>query len=500
MLVSGALTGLVVSLLGCDSGRAFDPVYDAKHRASAAWDHSQQVATQANASDEPTRWLVVAVNPASDETPALISASGGRIVRVIQAIGVFTVEGDSAFGDRLGKASGIEHVAPLTAIASSSPDWNGAASYVPSAEVPLAASASAEDDFLTFLQWGLDAIHAREAWATGARGRGVRVAILDTGIDPTHPDLVSNVNVSLARSFVPGQAWDVNTDAAPTRDHGTFVAGIIAAADNGFGIIGVAPEAEIVPIQVLTRPTGTGPPDAVLAGIVYAADIGADVINMSLGYYWHHRGAVDGGVARTAPEVAALTAAFSRATSYARARGCTIVGIAQNQSTDADHDRDLSIMPRDAPGVIAVSATGPLGWALDPSTDLDLPSFLSNYGRSVIDLAAPGGNLDFDLAASGKVFTFVVQGTSYTFPAYVFDGILSTEPINYGLGYEYRIGTSHAGAHVSGVAALIIGKNGGPMSPASVDQILRQSADDLGTRGRDAFYGMGRVNAFRAVE
>ena len=117
-----------------------------------------------------------------------------------------------------------------------------------------------DDDFYFGAQWSLDAIDASEAWSTGQRGAGVRVAVLDTGVDPTHPDLAANLNLTLARSFVPGQTWDVSTDVVQDVDHGTHVAGIIAAADNGFGIIGVAPEAEIVPLQVLPRPSGHGRP------------------------------------------------------------------------------------------------------------------------------------------------------------------------------------------------------------------------------------------------
>jgi subtilisin family serine protease len=333
------------------------------------------------------------------------------------------------------------------------------------------------------------------------------VAVLDTGVDPTHPDLAANVNVGLAASFVPGQTWDVSTDAVQNFDHGTHVAGIIAAADNGFGIIGVAPEAEIVPVQVLRRPSGLSPPDAVIAGIVYAADVGSDVINLSLAYLRVRHGGVndlgteDPGddVAYTAREAAALKKAFIRACDYAHARGCTLVAAASNSATDADHDRDGLVLPRDAPHVISVAATGPLRWILDPDANVDLPAFYTNYGQSVIDLSAPGGNIDFELLTSGELCTVNSGPISVTLPCWFFDGVLSTAPLQGGFLYEFRQGTSMAAAHVSGVAALIIGQNGGAMAPAQVVARLRLSADDLGKSGKDDFYGLGRVNAYRAV-
>ena len=286
------------------------------------------------------------------------------------------------------------------------------------------------------------------------------------------------------------------------------MAGIIGAADNGIGIIGVAPEVEIVPIQVLSRPTGTGPPDAVIAGIVYAADVGADVINLSLAYSRQRHGGINtlgtedpaDDVPYTAAEAAALAAAFARATEYAHRRGATIVTGTHNDARDANRDGDLAVLPRDAPHVITVTATGPLGWAVHPSVDLDTAAFYANYGQSVVDVSAPGGNLDFDLLDSGLLCTAGAGSLSVTLPCWMFDGVLSTAPMKITpYPYEFRRGTSMASAHVSGVAALVIGSRGGAMNPDLVRARLRATADDLGTPGKDPFYGLGRINALAAL-
>jgi hypothetical protein len=132
-----------------------------------------------------------------------------------------------------------------------------------------------------FYQWGMDAIDAPQAWNAGYTGKKARVFILDSGIDAEHPDLAPNLNTALCYSFVPDESYNV----APGNNfsHGTHVAGIIAAANNQYGVIGVAPEAEIVAVKVLSEVTESGDFSWVNAGIVYAANKGAQVINMSLG-------------------------------------------------------------------------------------------------------------------------------------------------------------------------------------------------------------------------
>ena len=135
-------------------------------------------------------------------------------------------------------------------------------------------------------------------------------------------------------------------------------------------------------------------------------------------------------------------------------------------------------VPSDVGGTIVVSATGPIGWAVDPMTDLDVFAVYSNYGPQ-IDFAAPGGNFD------------------PTVPNYWWDFVLNCSN---GQWYSWYAGTSQAAPHVAGVAALILEKNGGNMKPSHLKRELRKSADDLGKPGQDPYFGHGRVNAANAVD
>ena len=151
-----------------------------------------------------------------------------------------------------------------------------------------------------------------------------------------------------------------------------------------------------------------------------------------------------------------------------------------------------------SPHVIAVSATGPVGFALG-ATNYDRPASYTNFGQSAVDFAAGGG----DAALPGNASCSVPRNPSgsITTACWVFDLVIA--PCRGGpastSSYCFAAGTSMAAPAVSGVAALIIGKYG-RVGPAEVERRLRQSADDLGKPGNDDFYGSGRVNAFRATQ
>jgi subtilisin family serine protease len=421
--------------------------------------------------------------------PALaeqIAARGGSITFALPKLGVAIVtSADAGFAAGASSIAGVRSVIPDVATALDTAAF---------ANPPT----SSDDDRFFNMQWALDAIDAPEAWSLGARGAGARVAVLDTGIDIDHPDLAPNLNLALSRSFIPGlpvAAPPGPPSFAGPPHHGTWVAGIIAAADNGLGTIGVAPQAELVALRVCPDNGRGCPYSAVLAAVDYAAQIDADVINLSLGSSLPRRGFIDAnGTYVSAADTAELIVALTRAFDFAHRHGATIVTVTQNQARDLDSDQDTVQLLAQLPHAVAVAATGPRGWGSDPTTNLDLPACYSNYGQSVVDLAAPGGNVDCTLPfPPPQPWTFCK--VVITLPCFSFDLVVGPTAD----GWTFSFGTSAAAPHVTGVAALVIGAHGGTMNPDVVEAVLRSTADDLGKPGVDDFYGSGRVNAARAV-
>ncbi len=394
-----------------------------------------------------------------------INNAGGTITRSIPQIGVaFASSSNADFATNAAGIAGVQY-----AVADMNLQWVNP-TYQVEADFGNPPN-SGDDDFFFDLQWGHDAIDAPEAWDNGYRGAGVRVAVLDTGFDLDHPDLAPNINLALSADFT-GEGLQYTIP--DPFSHGTHTAGTVAAADNAFGTIGVAPEAELVLVKVL-RDSGSGTFEGVIAGIVHAADVDADVINMSLSATIPH----------SAQGAAGLFVALGRATTYAYQHGTTVIAAASNAATDLDHDADFKVIPAESPNVIAISATAPIGWATDPAnTFLDNLASYSNYGQSAVHFAAPGGDFIYPGNESCTV-------AGLTRPCWVFDLVFSTG----NSGWYWSAGTSMASPHAAGVAALIIGANGGDMSPAQVEAALLQTADDLGKPGNDDAYGNGRVNA-----
>ena len=407
-----------------------------------------------------------------------MEANGGQVLRRFPQIGVAIVEGDNGFGSRAARVPGIRSAVKDISLQFDIPE----AFEVSFQEAAANPPTSGDDDFYFDLQWGHDAIDAVEAWNRGYRGAGATVAILDSGLDCDHPDMVPNNLAGLNASFVPGEA--VCTLPAGFN-HGTHVAGTVAAADNAFGSIGVAPDADYFSVKVLSAFTGSGSFDSILSGIVYAADAGADVINMSLG--------VRGGLPLS-QDTNELVHSVTRAVSYARSQNTTVIasagndGINYDNATDPDGNR-LMAFPAQVDGVIAVSATAPIGWGLDPDTDLDLAASYTSHGRRMVHLAGPGGDDMYPTNENCPAVAGLVR------PCWVLDLVFSTS----NGGWSWAAGTSMAAPHVSGVAAMLIGAAGGEMSPNQVEEALRLGADDIGDRGTDAFFGRGRVNADQSL-
>jgi serine protease len=307
-------------------------------------------------------------------------------------------------------------------------------------------------------QWHYPMIQLPGAWAT-TTGSPVIVAMVDTGIRPDHPEFGGGVLVA-GRNFFNG-ADDANTTdpgcptVAPTQwSHGTHVAGTIAAwTDNATGVAGVAwggaSGVRIMPIRVLGERggvCGTGTFSDVARGIVYAADNGARVINLSLG------GSADTQVVREAVQ-------------YALDRGVVVVAAAGNANSSAP------MFPAAYLGVISVSAL-----ACDSTR-----APYSSFGPSIF-IAAPGGSTR---DCPGGLNPEMVVSTGWR----------PSEPTVFTqVGLQ---GTSMAAPHVSGVAALLVGR--GIVGPAAVRQRLRETATDLGPPGWDPNFGYGLVNAAAAV-
>jgi len=320
-----------------------------------------------------------------------------------------------------------------------------------SMEAECAAEAAKPSDFPNDTcfryQWHLRQIGMPDAWKLG-QGKGVVVAVIDTG--------VSKVGDLAETKFVPGYNFiGNNDDARDDHGHGTHVAGTIAqSTNNKLGVAGVAFKVAIMPIKVLSA-GGSGSMAGIAQGIRWAADHGANVINMSLGGWF-------------------AVGTIANAVKYAHAKGVTVVAAAGN-----DGSGRVSY-PARYPGVIAVAAT-----QFDETT-----TFYSNWGPE-LDVAAPGGNVRVDQNGDGKPdgvlqHTIVPGNTSQT-------------------DYLWFMGTSMASPHVAGVAALIVGA--GVKKPDAVEEILlgtaRTPKPRVGSGEElariDDHYGAGIVDAAAAL-
>lgn len=322
-------------------------------------------------------------------------------------------------------------------------------------------------------QWNMMAIHADAAWTAGRVGSSaVTLAILDSGIDYLYPDLSGRVDLSRSVSFVPSddalvaQYFPSRHPVTDLRWHGTHVA--TAAVSNALFFAGVTSGTTLIGVKVCNV-SGSCPFSSVIMGVLHAADVGADVANLSLGGYFTKEGA------------GRLVGYINRVFTYANAAGMTVVVSAGNDAIDLDHDRNGFKAYCSAPNVICVSATGPLASAgsMGPWTEIDAPADYTNFGRSAITVGAPGGNV-------GAYVPGPCSQTSLVFP-----------PCQTGLYILSASGTSMAAPHVSGLAALVVEDVG--RNPGLVRAVIQQTADDLGQRGVDPFYGKGRINVGAAV-
>jgi len=439
-----------------------------------------------------------------------VQAAGGTVVAAYPEIGVVIARSTAtSFTQQVKNDVGVAGVTATGAFASGLKEREPAANEGSGGEHPPS---------LADQQWDMTQIQVPEAHAINT-GTGVLVGDIDTGIDFTNPDLQANIDVVNSANCVSGLAVQ-GTAAQDDNGHGTHTAGIIAAAANGIGIVGVAPGASIAAIKA-GNSAGFFFPEAVICSFMWAGTHGIDVTNNS--YFadpWYLN-------CKNDPEQRAIWMAEQRAIKFAQQNGVLVIAAEGNFADDLAHptldqqspddttpilDRAVTNacidIPAEIPGVVSVTASG----------NRVQKSFYSSYGIGVTDVIAPGGDtILFDQSANvpnGRVLSTWPQLLPQTCAA-------TRQVFENGTLYCYQQGTSMAAPHAVGVAALIMSRYPG-MSANGVTAMLQNTADPLacpdtaqyaffpsvnngapqvctGGPGYNSFNGHGQVNALTAV-
>jgi lantibiotic leader peptide-processing serine protease len=443
-----------------------------------------------------------------------VESAGGALVANYSAIGVAIARSSqSGFAASMSRGKGVESAVATSGFGIKAPDISAGSD---AGSIPLATWG----DSLSGAQWDMRQIKVPQAHAINDGSESVVVGDIDTGLDFTHPDLAPNYDKAGSTDCSSGapQTLAVGNDK---NGHGTHTAGTIAAAANGTGVVGVAPNVSIAGIKS-SNDDGFFFPEMVICSFVWAATHGIDVTNNS--YFadpWLFNCRNDAGQR-------ALWNAERRAIGYAQHNGVLVVAAEGNESTDLSHpttdvispdfppdsavERDITnacaVVPVEVPGVVGVTATG----------SKRLKSFYSSYGTSSADVAAPGGDSILQPVADqggGRVLsTFSSVGTICA-PARLL--------VENGAKYCWLQGTSMATPHAAGVAALILSAHGsmnpGPLAAAlknATNPLSCPDADTLalydpfpqnsgapqtcqGGSGHNSWYGSGEVDALKAV-
>jgi hypothetical protein len=438
----------------------------------------------------PTRYIVLAKNSGfKSDFATRVAARGGTVESLHKGAGIAVVSNLSAAA--ASKVGAFSEVSDLQSDADVALDAPAAANTANVANVSINSVGNPATAILYGWQWNMQLINANAAWAAGKLGdAGVTVAILDTGIDYDALDLNGLVDLSRSTSFVPSDDA-IATTFFPTRNkisdfngHGTNVATQVSS--KAFAFAGVTSKTTLIGVKVLGA-SGSGSTSGVLNGVLWAADHGADVANMSLGSSFAKAGN------------GRFVSLINRVFNYAASKGTLIVVAAGNAAADLDHNGNVESAYCDATHVVCVSSVGPALSTDDPN----MAASYSNFGRSAISVAAPGGNADLEnLTVSnwpwGPDFaSWVWSLCSKTYIAGTSGGA-PVLPCAAGNRLVGEIGTSQASPHVAGLAALLVSVQGHGR-PAQIKNAILKSAIDLGQPGTDPFYGRGRIDVARAL-
>ncbi|MEU9027265.1 S8 family serine peptidase [Streptomyces sp. NPDC048383] len=447
-----------------------DPVSPAPS-APAAMAKSAAPASQSATWAAGTRsYLVITAPGDSTAVRNAVTANGGTVFANYDAIGVIVAHSSSAsFAATLRGVSGVQQVGATRTSDVPADAYNPALPANPAQSSTPAGEPVRVD---------MTQIKADQAWAVTTGSATVKVGILDTGVDDQHQDLAPNFNAADSASCAYGKADARSGSWRDVGTHGTHVAGTVAAAKNGKGVIGVAPGVKISSVRIAEPGSSLFFAENTVCGFMWAGDHGFKVTNNS--YYtdpWQFN-------CPDNADQAAIIEGVKRAQEYAEGKGSLQVAAAgnsnldlANKTTDTESPNDSTPVtrtitnacldiPTELPGVVTVSAMGTTAKAS-----------YSNYGLNVVDVTAPGGDAT---------------------------GIYSTLP---GGKYGSMSGTSMASPHVAGVAALLASTNPG-ITPAQLRDKLAGQANDVacpsdsrckGTTAKNGFFGEGQVDALKAV-
>ncbi len=440
-------------------------------------------ASAANA--ESSRYTILLKNNSVPKNfAAAVESAGGQLVRTIDSVGIaVAISDDVEFENLMAADSRVHLVGPSV--------YHAAPEMV--AERTMEEDGPTADDVYLNIGWlwGIERVNAPAAWASGATGsHDTVVAVIDSGVAWNHPDLGPNVIFAACVTFAPG------CNPYPTvSDHGTHVAGTVAAAFGGGRAVGVAPNVAIASYNVFENIPGCGHcayTDSRWIAMLDATSRGFDVITMSLGGYGVYGGGRSSGLAT-------YVAAEQRVAQAIEQAGTAVIASAGNGG--ADLNGRLIHVPGDVESITNVGATGVQPAPRYPYPgSFDIRAFYSNYGAP-ITLSAPGGDCgQIDTCNADRPadwFQYLILSTivfsNPAHPLYVPDCEQSGTCL---VGYGWKGGTSMATPHVAGVAALIIDQNPG-ISPKKVRAILKRTAQQVGSR-QD--FGHGIVDAAAATE